>query len=207
MDEAKFIPTRRSLLSRLKSWENQDSWRDFFETYWRLIYNVSIKAGLNDAEAQDAVQDTIISVAQQMPGFKYDPAVGSFKGWLLLITRRRIADRLRKRYRSGEVGALNVNDTSVAARVADVPDRSEAGLDAVWEEEWQNHLTTAALERVKRQVKPNQFQIFQFSVIKGWPPEKVAEALGVTKTQVYLARHRVGHLLKKEIQILEKKML
>ena len=30
-----------------------------------------------------------------MPRFKYDPALGSFKSWLLLITRRRIADHLK----------------------------------------------------------------------------------------------------------------
>ena len=61
MDEHKFIPTRRSLLSRLKDWDNQDSWRDFFNTYWRLIYEFAAKAGLDDADAQDVVQETVIS--------------------------------------------------------------------------------------------------------------------------------------------------
>jgi len=32
------IPTRQSLLGRLKDWEDQASWREFFDTYWRLIY-------------------------------------------------------------------------------------------------------------------------------------------------------------------------
>lgn len=32
-----------------------------------------------------------------MPAFKYDPARGSFKFWLLNMTRWRIADLLRKR--------------------------------------------------------------------------------------------------------------
>jgi hypothetical protein len=31
------IPTRYSLLSRLQNWDDQDSWKDFFDTYWRLI--------------------------------------------------------------------------------------------------------------------------------------------------------------------------
>ena len=74
VDQNAFIPTRRSLLSRLKSWDNQDSWREFFDTYWRLVYNFALKAGLDDTGAQDAVQETVISVAKQMPGFKYDPA-------------------------------------------------------------------------------------------------------------------------------------
>src|SRR5207253_1135041 len=45
MEQSKFIPTRRSLLSRLKDWDNEDSWRDFFNTYWRLIYDFALKAG------------------------------------------------------------------------------------------------------------------------------------------------------------------
>src|SRR5437773_9325972 len=71
--------------------EDQESWRDFFNTYWKLIYATAIKAGLNDAEAQDVVQDTVIAVAKKIEDFKYDPALDSFKGWLLYLTRKRIA--------------------------------------------------------------------------------------------------------------------
>src|SRR6059058_5511900 len=98
-----FIPTRRSLLSRLKQWDDQESWQDFFNTYWRLIYSVARRAGLGDGEAQDVVQETVAAVARQMPNFKYDPQAGSFKSWLLLITRRRILDHLRKEYRRVKV--------------------------------------------------------------------------------------------------------
>src|SRR5256885_17130220 len=76
-------PTRQSLLSRLKDLGDQQSWRDFFDTYWKLIYSAALQAGLTDAEAQDVVQDTVLSVAKKMPDFTYDPAVGSFKRWLL----------------------------------------------------------------------------------------------------------------------------
>lgn len=207
MDEPKFIPTRRSLLSRLKDWDNQDSWREFFNTYWRLIYDFATKAGLDDADAQDVVQETVISVAKQMQGFKYDSACGSFKAWLMQITRRRIADRLRKRYRSGDVGALKVEDSSAAALLNELPDASSSVLENLWEEEWRRHMADAAMERVKRLVSPEQFQMFEFSVLQRWPAGKVAEALGVSTIQVYMARHRVGKLVKKEIQRLEQKMI
>jgi DNA-directed RNA polymerase specialized sigma24 family protein len=55
------------------------------------------KYGLRLHEAQEVVQETIIAVARQMEGFKYDPKIGSFKGWLLLQTRWRIADKMRKK--------------------------------------------------------------------------------------------------------------
>jgi DNA-directed RNA polymerase specialized sigma24 family protein len=85
MHDDEFIPTRRSLLRGLKNWEDQESWRTFFDTYGRLLYRVAAKAGLTDAEAQDAVQETVIVVARKIPGFKYNPALGSFKSWLMLI--------------------------------------------------------------------------------------------------------------------------
>jgi RNA polymerase sigma-70 factor (ECF subfamily) len=80
-DEA--IRTRATLLGRLKNWNDQASWQEFFDIYWQLIYRVARKAGLTDAEAQDVVQETLVAVAKHMPGFKYDPAVGTFKAsWI-----------------------------------------------------------------------------------------------------------------------------
>jgi len=91
------IPTRASLLKRIKDPADQKSWREFFDIYWRLIYAVAVKAGLNDAEAQDVVQETVIGVTKKMPGFEYVPGRDSFKGWLLQLTRWKIADQFRKR--------------------------------------------------------------------------------------------------------------
>ena len=82
-----FIPTRRSLITRLKNWDDQESWQRFFDTYWKLIYSVASKAGLSPADSQDIVQETVLAVARQMPGFHYDPSLGSFKAWLLQMTR------------------------------------------------------------------------------------------------------------------------
>ena len=91
------IPTRTTLLGRLKDWRDNSSWQEFFDTYWKLIYGFAIKAGLNEAEAEDVVQETMISVAKKIPGFKYNRNIGSFKGWLLMTTRWRIIDQFRKR--------------------------------------------------------------------------------------------------------------
>src|SRR2546426_12491692 len=96
-DADPLIPTRATLLQRLKDWQDQPSWQEFFDTYWRLIYGVARKAGLTESEAEDVVQETMFSVAKHMPSFKYDPAIGSFKGWLLTLTRWRIIFPLGKR--------------------------------------------------------------------------------------------------------------
>src|SRR5580765_3000440 len=131
-----FIPTRRSLLSRLKNWDDQQSWKTFFDTYWKMLYSVSRRSGLSDAEAQDVVQETIIAVAKQMPEFKYDPALGSFKGWLLQIIRCRIADQVRKKhYESGGQRRPREERLSTSL-IEERHDTSGVNLDKVWDQEW-----------------------------------------------------------------------
>src|SRR6185503_19449815 len=85
------LPTRQSLLTRLRDWQDHDGWREFFDTYWRLIYRVARQAGLDDATAQDVVQNTFIYLARRMPNFRYDPARGSFKSWLRRVARSRVS--------------------------------------------------------------------------------------------------------------------
>jgi RNA polymerase sigma factor (sigma-70 family) len=198
-----YLPTRTSLLRRLKQWEDQESWRDFFDTYWKLIYSAAVKAGLNDAEAQDVVQDTVIAVAKKIEDFKYDPALDSFKGWLLYLTRKRIALHYRKRERDRGGPARDSEARAVAAELERIPDPAGVDLEAIWDEEWERNLTDAALARVKQQVNPQQFQMFNFYVLKQWPVKEVAKTLGVTVAQVYLAKHRISALAKKEVKRLQ----
>src|SRR5260370_35090593 len=98
------IPTRWTLIKRLKHWDDHESWREFFDLYWKLIYGVALKSGLTPAEAQDVVQETIISVCKNIKQFKADPAYGSFKSWLLKLTRWRGLDQRSEERRVGEEG-------------------------------------------------------------------------------------------------------
>jgi len=205
-----FIPTHQSLLSRLKDWDDQESWREFFDTYWQLIYGLAVKCALTDAEAQDVVQETMISVAKQMPGFKYDPAIGSFKGWLLQITRRRIADQLRKRDQAEALSRLPPSDEKTeplsdqrTATVERIPDPAGEPLEKIWDAEWQSNLLHAALERIKRRVSPKQFQMFDLYVTQRWPMDSITTTLGVNAAQVYMAKLRITRLVRKHVRILE----
>jgi RNA polymerase sigma factor (sigma-70 family) len=195
------IPTRYSLLSRMQDREDQDSWKDFFDTYWRLIYSVAIKSGLTDAEAQDVVQETVISVAKDIQKFKRDPTLGTFKGWLRNLTRWRIADQLRKRTRSVLAGN---NISTPSANPDETAGPVNADLEAIWEKDWQANLLEAAMERIKPRVKEEHYQMFDLNVIRQWPAGKVAQTLGVNIGRVYLAKYRVMALIKKEIRVLEK---
>src|SRR5215831_1757967 len=96
------IPTRASLLNRLKDPGDGLAWNEFYLTYRDLIYSVARRAGLTELEASEVVQDTLISVSRKIPGFTYDPSKDSFKGWLLTVTRWRIRDQIELRARAAK---------------------------------------------------------------------------------------------------------
>jgi len=195
--------TRSSLVKRLHNWNDHGGWQEFFDRYWKLIYAVAVKAGLSDAEAQDVVQETVVAVAKQMREGGYDRAKSSFKNWLCLITRRRIIDHFRRRTKVKGRPAASSDDTSRTDTVARVPDPASLELDSVWDEEWRKNLVDAAIERVKEQVAAKQFQIFDLATLKELPVREVTKLLKVNAAQVYLARHRVSALVKKEAARLE----
>ncbi len=201
------LATRRSLLSRLKESNAQESWRQFFDAYWRLIYTTALGAGLTDSEAQEVVQETLLTVARKIKSFRYDPVVGSFKGWLLTIVRWRVIDQFRKRQQqiqSRKLSGRRATDTSGTATIERVADPGAIDLDAVWEEEWQRTMFAAALARVKHQANARHYQIFDLHAVKQWPVQKVAQTLGVSAGQVRLAKHRITVLMRREVARLEK---
>ena len=198
--EPRLTATRKSLVERLTNWEDQRNWEEFFETYWRLIYGVARQSGLTDAEAQDVVQETVITVAKNIT--KYEREAGSFKAWLLHITRWRIADQFRKR-----APATAKSPTRDSSRGTATIDRVPDGIDLrdVWDAEWRQHLFQSALQRVKRKVDAKHYQIFDCLIVKQWlSPESGAASLCVSIAQVYIVKHRLSAQLKKEVALLEK---
>jgi RNA polymerase sigma-70 factor (ECF subfamily) len=191
------------LLSRLKNWDDSQSWKDFFNSYWQLIYGVAIKTGLSDVEAQDVVQETIITVANKIGEFRYDPT-RSFKGWLLNTARWKINDQFRKRIPRQD-HAPREDDATGTSTIGRLPDPGSLDLGALWDQEWKSHIQDIALERIKQKVNPKHYQIFDYYVLRQWPVEKVTSALRISEHQVYQGKTRILRQLKAEISRLEAK--
>jgi RNA polymerase sigma factor (sigma-70 family) len=198
-----YAKTRKSLIARLDNWEDQRTWDEFYQTYWRLIYSVAIKAGLRADEAFDCVQETILSIAKQSKRKLYDPEQGSFKTWLMNMTRWRINDQFRKRKKDTAMAGGEWDNDRKTAVIDRVEDPNGDMLSRLWDVEWKKNVADAALARVKAQVSPKQYQIFHYYVIKQWDAKKVQDHLNVSMAQVYLAKHRVGSVLKRELAKLE----
>ena len=204
-----FLPTRSSLLERLKAWDNEAGWKEFFDTYQRSILGLAMKCGLSRSEAEEVVQDTMVAVARKMPEFEYDRSIGSFKGWLFTITRRAVGKQLSKRQsgRLVESGRhMEAGRNEEGADVADFPDPA-AGFDERWEEDWRHNLLDMAMDRVRRRTKPKQFQMFDLYVNQQLPMDQVTQILNVNAAQVYMAKLRISSAVRHELAQLQKKLI
>lgn len=200
-DQDELIPTRASLLARLKNLEDHASWQDFFDTYWKLIYGVCVKRGLSPTEAEDVVQETMCAAMKSMPGFNYNRSVGSFKSWLLNMVRWRIADQFRKRSLiRNSPHHLGVDSSG---GLDEIVDKQTEDFQIVWDQQWERALFDAAIDKMKRTIDPEKYRIFDLLVNHQWPAAKVAQNVKVSVDQVYLVKHRVTQLVKAEVERLK----
>jgi RNA polymerase sigma-70 factor (ECF subfamily) len=194
------IPTRASLLGRLKAWSNEASWQQFFEIHWKLIYQTALQSGLNDAEAQDVVHDTVIAVCRKMPSFQFSAGTGSFRSWLFRLTQWRIVDHHRRQQHQPET--VNHSIAEMGESSPGLP-KAPAGAEELWDRDWEKNLMAAAIERVRLKADPLQFQIFDLFVLQNWPISRIMKTLDVHRVRIYLAKIRVGALIRKEARDLD----
>lgn len=84
--------TSVSLLRRVRRLD-ADAWVRLSSLYGPVVYGWCRRAGLQDNDAADAVQDVFRSVFQGIGEFRgtdNSPTGGSFRGWLWTITRNHV---------------------------------------------------------------------------------------------------------------------
>lgn len=195
------LKTRKSLIERLRDREDRDSWREFFDRYWKLVYGLAIKSGLTEAESEEVVQETMVAISRNLDDYEYRPRECSFKSWMFKMARWRITDQIRKR--PPDFVHSTCRNSEGTDTVERVPDSASAQLDQYWNEEWQRNLLDVAVARVKQKVSIREFQIFDLYVLKEWPVREVGKMLHVSAAHVYVAKHRISALLRKEIRKLD----
>ena len=202
--ERRSIATRETLLSRLKNWEDQESWRTFYDLYWRLIFGQAISAGLTKDEAEEVVQETVIEICRRIQTFQYKSLHGSFKGWLFRLTRWRITNQFHKRPRGIvplESADFNDSDLESSQNCAGI---TTSNWDESWERDWRETIVDAALKNIRRTCDPKHFQVFELLTVKEWSPTKIAVTMKMNRAHIYLVKCRIIRALRREIVRLER---
>lgn len=187
--------TRASLIARLGDPKDREAWRQFVELYGSLVYGFLRRRGLQDADAADLTQEVFLAVAQVAGRWQYDREQGTFRGWLYGITRNKLAKFFERR-RGQPVGS---GDSNAQQRLAEEPS-PEPDLQAVWEQEFQQHLFRVAADQVRDSFAPTTWQAFWKTAVEGKSAAEVAAELSMSVGAVYVAKSRVLARLTEQIQ-------
>lgn len=199
------LRTRPSLLARVRDWDDAASWTEFYGLYRKLVFGLARRAGLAHADAEDVTQEVFKRVAETIHEFESDPERGKFRGWLMNLTRWRVANKFARAPKENLSPRAPRDETSTATSTINrLPDPTE--LDAAWELEWQRHLLDAACERISHRVKGKHYQAFDLYVRRRWPVLKVARELGMNPAAVYLVGNRLTKQLKAEVEKLKEQL-
>lgn len=210
MDEtASSLRTNPSLLFRLQSWSDNTSWQKFYRLYYDYVFGFARRSGLKHADAEEVAQDVFKRVAETIHQFETDPNRGTFRGWLLNLTRWRIADKYRAAlpHERQPQGAAPANDGERDATIDRIPDEVlREASESVWEEEWQHQLLEAAMRRLAERVPARHFQVFDLSSNQGWSVTRISRELGIGLATVYVIKHRLTKQLKADVDRLSSQL-
>ena len=174
-----------SLLETLRGGRNQRAWHEFFETYSPLLMIFARRLGLADADANDAVQETLLAVYaafRDMPE-PFDRSKGRFKHWLCGVAAHKVRDVQRRRARGAAPSATRGRGARRCRRAGGFGRRIRGRVAAP--------SPARALALVAREVDPAVFQAFELYVVHEQPADKVARLLSTTRNAVYISKTRV----------------
>lgn len=200
------LRTSWTAVAGLKNTQDAESWERFYARYRPLIFGLAAKAGLRQEEAQEVVQETMLSVSKHIQDFIADPARGSFRAWLLQMAKWRIQDQFRKRLPLSAGRGATSGETATTPTVERVPDNRPVDLEGLCDEAWKEWLMARALKEVQVEVKAEHFQVFHLLVVERKSTSEVARIVGRNRAQIYLIKHRVSTALKKVVRRIEREM-
>jgi RNA polymerase sigma-70 factor (ECF subfamily) len=174
------------LLEGLRDAGNEGAWREFCVRYEPALFALARRAGLQDPDAHDVIQDTLVVFLEGYRQGRYDRGRGRLRAWLKGIVLNKIREA-RRRIAKPEIHIVDKTDTT--GFMNRVPDDQE--LKDAFDEEWERHVLAECLREVRQHVDGQTFRAFQLYAMDDWPPEKVAEHLGVSRNAVYISKSRV----------------
>ncbi|MCP3913975.1 MAG: sigma-70 family RNA polymerase sigma factor [bacterium] len=180
--------TNTSILARLETFSDDTAWTSLVDHFERPLTRYAQRTGLSPAVARDVVQETLIAFAQAYRGGNYDRSRGRLSGWLFGIARREVAGARRRL-------ALDRLQPAESSFVNDTPETEDA-LERIWEEEWRGAILERCVERVRQEVEPATWQCFALQAFEGLSADEVVKRLGLPRTRVYNAKHRISRRLR-----------
>lgn len=180
--------TSTAFLEALKA-RDEGAWaRVLGRACWH-VYAVAQKKGLRQEEADDIVQDVLLSASQYVGDFEHNGRLGAFRAWLNAIVRSKLAEKGRER---GLRLDLPVGGTDFLGLLADLSAR-QGSAEA---DSQRRFVAEQVLATAQAMCKPVVWEAFCRVVFENQAAEHVAQDLGISVNQVYIAKSRTIRTLK-----------
>lgn len=190
--------TSTTLLQELRH-RKADAWRRFVELYCPIAYRLARKKGLDRDAADTVVQEFCIRMVKRLPTFDYDPSKGRFRKWVLTVALNEIRRYLRS-------AAVRQRGVSVIPP-DELPDEPAAVEDEHWwESAERTRLFQLALDELKREVSPRDYDIFVRLVLEERPVAELATAHQMTANHVYGVKFRMLQRVRSQAQRLAREL-
>jgi RNA polymerase sigma-70 factor (ECF subfamily) len=173
--------TSLGLLGQLQRDQGQ-GWQRFIDLYSVLLNYWFQQDNVPETEWADLQQDVYYAVAKGLREFDHAPGKGSFRGWLRVIARNKVAD-LRRSH------APVPNTDLLTQHIVRVPD--EASIE-------KKLLFKQAVDLIRKDFAPLTWQAFWLVAVEDRRPADVAHKLGMKVEAVYVNKSRVLHRLREE---------
>jgi RNA polymerase sigma-70 factor (ECF subfamily) len=173
------------LLLRLRDPRDHEAWVEFVSLYEPVIYRVLRRAGLQDADALEVLQDLLLAVHRNIDRWQHGAEFGSFRGWLRQVTRNLVVSWLRRKRRQLATSSVDLDLLVKSKQAAEGPESYE------FDGELQRALFQIASEQVRTEVRAPTWQAFFDVAVLGLSPADTAKKLGMTTGAVRIAKCRV----------------
>lgn len=191
--------TSRTLLLRVREPTDRQAWEEFVNRYAPKIFNWCRRYQLQESDAADVTQDVLVKLVRAMRDFQYDPARGSFRGWLKTVTANAVRDLVGHWKKVGR----GSGDTAVGKLLATIKDdKVIEALSAEIETCHQHELLAEAERLVQPRVQPHTWQAYRLAAVEQRKATDVAEELGIPVSEVYVAKSRVLKMLRDAVKLL-----
>jgi len=187
MTDTSSADTERALLAAAQRGD-RDALLALLERHQAQIYRFGLKLCRNPDDAQDVLQDTMLTVARTLPSFR---GQSSLSTWLYTIARSFcIKRRRRSKAAHGPEASLDAPETH-AERLADAAPTPE-GAASDRELERALHAAIDALPAMYREV-------LLLRDMEGLPAQEVAQVLGLTVEAVKSRLHRARKSVREQL--------
>ena len=163
-----------TLISALKN-KQHNAYEYLYDNYSEALYGVIHKVLNDDEQANDILQDTIVTIWQKIDS--YNPEKGTLFTWMLNIARNKAIDEFRKNKRNPKI---SIDELSV--HTLDMQNVNNLEVNAT---------DVIGLKKIVNGLKPDLRQMIDMHYFNGMTHQEITDAtqmpLGTVKTKIRTA--------------------